>query len=228
MLGRFNPLIISPQWLGKFKILPSQDIQWAEGELPEIKEIKTKTEKIVFKKAPKILVTNEISELNFPDIRILTLDNRFQCSSTIRGSFTKIVETTVRIFELLNHTPITGVGINFDSHLRFAEDSKDKLNNLFGGQTELLKSIYGNDFSLEGTIISDFDGTKLSTTIQKSKKLEGGLLIKFNYHRDLASDEAGEATDWIRSKYQVFVKKTTNIIPKLFGKYTEIWTPQPH
>jgi hypothetical protein len=51
MIGSFNPLIISPQWLGKFKILPAQDIQWVEGELPEIKEgLRPRPKKLYSKK----------------------------------------------------------------------------------------------------------------------------------------------------------------------------------
>ena len=34
-LGNFNPAIFQTQWLDRYKILPRQDIQWAEGENAE-------------------------------------------------------------------------------------------------------------------------------------------------------------------------------------------------
>lgn len=227
MLGRFNPLILQPQWLGRFKILPAQDIQWAEGQQPEIEEVQTKSnEKIVFKRVPKILVTNQASELNFPDIRIVTLEDRFECSTQTRECFSKVVETTIKIFQFLKHTPIVAVGINFDAHHRYAKEPEEILSDIFRGNSKLLTDVFGDNISLSGKINDQKDGYKFSVKLEKSKRLKSGVYISINYHRDLETGEAEEAIEWINNKFKDLVSSSTNTILGLFGQSEEIWTPE--
>ena len=43
LLGHFNPAIFHPEWLDRYKILPVQEIQWAEGEKPKRTEAQHKS-----------------------------------------------------------------------------------------------------------------------------------------------------------------------------------------
>ena len=107
ILGNFNPVIFQPEWFRRYKILPEQEI----AATLEEKVVDQPSPNIQIVTGYKTFITPYKTELNFPSYKLLILPTRFEFSTIRKNCFSELLNSTVRIFELLSHTPINAVGI---------------------------------------------------------------------------------------------------------------------
>lgn len=224
LLGNFNPAIFHPAWLEKFKILPIQETQWALGEKPKTKEFTSGKEQIIIQEVPPLSVKQDKAHLQFLSLRIMVEPNRFICNTVDRTKFTLIKEVVLKIFEILNHTPITGIGINFDGHLEFKDPCDKILKDLFAKRDADFSKIMGDDYKITGRFIFFGDLSKTTLKLEPSNKLENGISYNINFHRDVKSQEAEVAMELLREHYSRDMERITKLMKDLLGDPIRIWT----
>lgn len=227
LLGRFNPAIFHPQWFDRFKILPIQEIQWAEGKEPRIIETQHKDRKIIIEEIPPLIVTPDLADLRFPSLRILVRLDRFLCSAVQRKHFSLIKDVTIKSYNLLKHTPIDALGINFDGHWKFKDNANIILRNLFAKGHNSFKKTMGNDYQIGGIITSHQSNRKTTLKFDTSDRLQDGIYFNANFHREIKARQAEQATKLISENYNKDLEDIISIVKGLIGEPEETWEPKP-
>lgn len=227
LVGHFNPAIFQPQWFERYKILPIQDTQWAEGQKPKTTEIDDKHgHKIVIGEVPNFFMNPGQAELNFPTQRIHVDPIKFVCSTTKREHFSLIKETTTKTFMLLEHSPVRQLGNNFEAHWKFEKSSLSVLRNIFAKDSEAIRKALGKDFSVGGTIKFDKNDSKITMSFDASRSLEDGIFIKANFHREIKTAQASEAVNLLNENYDGDIADFINCAKNLLGDPIKTWEPQ--
>jgi hypothetical protein len=227
LLGNFNPAIFHPEWFERFKILPSQEIQWAEGNKPKISELQSKGGKIRMEEVPPILVRPDRAILMFPSLKIDVKPGKYECITEQRKDFSTLKDVTVKILTILPHTPVDWLGINFHGHWKFNRDAKEILKSLFAkNNEEVFKNAMGVDYRVEGKIISDRRKAKITIGFAPSDKIEAGLFFNANFHRAIETRRAEEAMQLIQEYYDMDLEDVLDILKKLVGEPEKTWTPK--
>ncbi len=150
---------------------------------------------------------------------------RFDCRTSVRNSFSLIKEVTLKIFSLLEHTPVRSVGTNFEGHWKFSDDGQIILKRIFGcGNSRHLHDIFGDSYEIGGRITTAGEDYSLTTDYAKSNILEGGIFLNANYHRKADSDRTEDALEIINTCYDRDLEKIIRINTKLFGRPEETVT----
>jgi hypothetical protein len=223
-LGNFNPAIFHPEWFDRFKILPIQETQWAEGEKPKITEFQSKGRKIVIEEVPPFVVKPDLSDLLFPSLKITVEPNRYQCLAIHREKFFLLKEVTLKIFTLLSHTPVDGLGINFQGHWRFKDDSSIILRDLFAKKDGDFKKIFGDGYKVGGQIISQVGNQKLLLRIESSNRIETEVCFDANFHSEIETRRTEQVIQIIDENYEKNLDDIINIMKNLIGEPEETWT----
>ena len=224
LLGNFNPVIFHPEWFDRFKILPSHETQWAEGEKPKITEVPFKDKKIVIQEVPAIMVRPDLAELQFPSITLRVNPTRFQCQTLEREKFNLVREVTTKIFTLLSHTPIEALGINFHGHCKFADDSDKILKSLFAKREESFQKIFEGGYQVEGQFVFQRRGQRGAVRFEVSKKMDGGIYIGSNFHSEIETHTADQVIQLIDENYEKDLEEVLTIVRNLIGEPKETWT----
>ena len=227
LLGSFNPAIFHPEWFDRFKILPVQEIQWAEGKEPRIIETQHKDRKIIIEEIPPLIVTPDLADLRFPSLRILVRSDKFICSASQRKHFALIKDVTIKSYSLLSHTPIDSLGINFEGHWKFKDDADTILRNLFAkGHNSFTKAL-GDDYQIGGIITSHRRNRKTTLKFDTSNRLPDGIYFNANFHREIKTRQAEQATQLISENYEKDLEDIINIVKELIGEPAKTWAPKP-
>lgn len=96
LVGQFNPAIFTPGWLAQMNLINKSAFEAAETEV----------------------VHSEIAKFRVDDIQYEILKNRFQVQSSSEP-FIRCSDLVAEIFgNLLPHTPLQKLGINFETHFK--------------------------------------------------------------------------------------------------------------
>lgn len=215
-LGNFNPAIFQTQWLDRYKILPRQDVQWAEGKGAQ--QIKVPDSDIILEKVPNIMVTANQTLLQFPSLQIEVFPDKYICSSKNKEAFSLVKNVTISIFKVLEHTPIKAVGINFEGDSRFNKGAQEILNDLFVNNSSAFNKTFGNEFRIEGIIGFKQEGRKITLRLKNSNTLEDGINFNFNFHDDIEPQQAKLAIEAVSRNYDKDINKSNKIIKDLIGQ----------
>lgn len=169
------------------------------------------------------MVTSDHTELHFPSLRLTVNPERFECSTNERKNFPLVKDVVIKIFSLLSHTPIKAVGINFHAHWKFKDPSNVILKNLFAKNDSVFQDSLGSDYHIGGTIWSIQKGVKSSLKIEKSNKLDNGVYIQANYHRDFETIQVEQSINFIQENYDKFIDQFIKDLKKILGEPEEIW-----
>lgn len=157
--GNWNNSIFSPEWVSRF-LLPKQQLN---VEIP--------------------LNTFGSFRISTQDLRIFTLNNKlnFSILSQTDGTFHRIGELAIKTADLLLHTPVNGLGLNFAYECK----SSDPLDEIFLlKDTEKIEQLGHNVNSIQirrSLIKGEYT---LNFTINKLKEI---YIFDFNYHIALKS-----------------------------------------
>ena len=112
-----------------------------------------------------------------------------------------VKDVTIKSYSLLSHTPVDALGINFEGHWKF-KDSADKiLRNLFAkGHNSFTKAL-GDDYQIGGVITSYQKNRKTTLKIDVSNILQDGIFFNVNFHREIKTRQAEQATQLISEKW---------------------------
>lgn len=196
LVGSFNPAIFHPLWFANNGLLPEVEAQAAKSHMvsPEITIFETEWF--------GIQVTQERFAIDTAD-------------PTKTGSFRDLVLGT---FAILEHTPITAMGLNCDRHYRMASDAdwhlvgdyyvpKSSWSELFDetprvGMRSL--TIQGNR-AVSGA-------SRIYIKLEPSVKFQPGVYIGINQHYKLVEDEAGPEVNGLLQLFSILKEPWTEFL----------------
>ena len=170
LLGSFNPGIFQPFWFVTQELLMKK----------EAEDVKTE------------LIAEGISIFQTDRFKFICDLSRLQISTENNAAYEQICDLIISIFQILSHTPVTKLGINFDYHIKI--ESEKKLNDI--GDIIAPKQIWEKvletpktlNVTIQGKQTRDYSGN-VNVKVQGSPKVNPGIWININDHYDLESNE---------------------------------------
>lgn len=222
LLGNFNPALFHPEWFDRYKILPAQEIQSAEGLDVKQEEIQYKGKKLVIKNSPPpLIVTPDFTQLTFPSLQILVQQDRFECKTIQRSNFNLVLDVIFKTFSLLNHCIVNAVGTNFEGNWKYKEEGMEVLKNLFVREDEKFSSIYGPSYNIGGKIKYTVDECQITLDYSTSEILEGGICFRSNFHRKISSKTTKEALEILNENFENDLEAVIKASIDLLGEPNE-------
>lgn len=187
VVGELNPAIFSPDWLERNKLIGEGDAETArEGS-----------------QGRPLLVSHQVTTFETRWFALQVLENQFLLTSkgVLSPAFKDLAAS---IFQLVSHTPVTAVGLNFSGHYKISsEDDYHKIGDVLAPK-EIWDSLYADESAglAELTILfkpgsrTEPEKTKdeKRISVQPSRKFKFGVFMSYNDHHDVtANDEDGSA-----------------------------------
>jgi hypothetical protein len=169
-VGSFNPRLFHPDWFSKQGLISDDELKYSLDNLDTIH---------------KTIISYPIKESHLE----VSLD-RLQIGGDFRANL-QIRDLLVSIFSLLEHTPVTAIGINRGMHFRVDSDDQKYaiLNNLSPKESykELLKKPVLKEIQVAGTRPDSDEGYVL-INVQPSVRINPGIFIEVNNHHGSSED----------------------------------------
>jgi len=176
LIGSFNPKIFHPEWFFLNNLIRKQ-----EKEAAEIR-----------------FITNDVASFKMEWLIIEVMRERFSASAIGDVSFEQLRDLILGTFELLNHTPVTMVGFNYDYDFEVSDKAYwHEIGYFISGKSNLWGKVLPDPRLLSLNIESpmeesiDFITRKLSVTVSPSSKnvIETGLHFHVNDHFEAKDKE---------------------------------------
>jgi hypothetical protein len=184
-VGSFNPAIFTPDWLEKHQLIGSLDAEWARDKSTN----------------SKLVISHEVSQLETKLFSLQVVGNQLTLTSKDALS-PALRDLASGIFQLVPHTPITAIGLNFLGHYRLNDEKQyhavgDHLapkafwSALYPDRTagiaDLAMRLYPGSREKPESVV-DYR----QITIQPSNKIKFGIFLAYNDHHTLRNGDHGE------------------------------------
>ena len=177
-LGDFNPAIFSPDWLERNDLIGKSDADTVrEGG-----------------QSKSLLVSHQVAAFETKWFALQVLENQF--SLTSKDAFSPAFkDLAVGMFQLVPHTPVTAVGLNFFGHFKFGTETEyHRIGDLLAPK-DIWKALYPDDAAgladltiriqhwTRGESLTAKDEKRIS--VQPSNKIKFGVFMSYNDHHDV-------------------------------------------
>mgnify|MGYP000672162557 CR=1 FL=1 len=185
-VGNFNPAIFSPDWLERNKLI-------GEGDSASAREGSA---------GKALLVSPQVTNFDTEWFALQVVDTQFSLAS--KGVLSPAFkDLSSGIFQLLRHTPISAVGLNFSGHFKLADvDQYHKVGDVLAPKDIWDGLFPGDSTGLEQLTIrfqrgprdkpSSKDDRRI--TIQPSRRVKYGVSLSINNHYDVSVGVSTEPT----------------------------------
>ena len=102
LLGSFNPAIFQPAWFARMELMRDEETGEASIEI----------------------IRPEIVSFRAGDLSVVVLQNKFQIETTAPEVGTVIRDLVLGSFKILEHTPMSAMGINRNMHFRIKTEAE--------------------------------------------------------------------------------------------------------
>ena len=181
-VGDFNPAIFSPDWLERNRLIGKDDADTVrEGG-----------------QGKSLLVSHQVAVFETKWFALQVLENQFSLTSKDALS-PAFKDLAVGIFQLVPHTPVTAVGLNFLGHYKLASEADYHRVGDVLAPKDIWKALYPDDMpglaDLTIRIQHGIRGEPLKTkdekriAIQPSDKIRFGAFLSYNDHHDVSSSD---------------------------------------
>ena len=182
---KHNPTIASKEWLAEKEVLQGPFSQFLHHDALSMAEGKHIT---------------------------LTLDeNRLSLSlrNPTKETIHLVTEAALHYVNALPETPYSAVGLNFTYSVSL---SRLALSSALGGASELLTTLFGDDYEIETSSKFNFDEFEVKAGFPAAPSRDGSGNAAFNFHSDIAG--AQEAIGRIE-KHQAALERAGSIVEGL-------------
>lgn len=178
VVGDFNPAIFSPDWLERNNLI-------GEGDAAAARE---------GSQGRPLLISHQVSTFESHSFALQVLEN--QLSLTSKGALSPAFkDLAAGIFQLVSHTPVNAVGLNFTGHFRLSsQDEYHRFGDVLAPK-DIWTTLYGGESAgLEQLTIRFQRGSRDNPadtkdekriTVQPSRSLKYGVSLSLNDHHDL-------------------------------------------
>jgi hypothetical protein len=177
-VGSFNPAIFQPSWLVENGLLPRDEAASAPD---------------------KMVVTNDITAYAAGWLNVQVTQDKAVFSTVAQAQEPALRDLVVSIFELLPHTPISAIGVNYDAHFAVGSDAawhrigdiflpKEKWEPLFKGDNWLKREGGLRTGLLNMTVHVSRSNEKdfVRVTVAPSTRIPSAVYVGINAHFQLA------------------------------------------
>jgi hypothetical protein len=182
-IGKFNPAIISADWLERNGLIGREDAEAA-------------------RQRTSMIVAHQVSQLETDWFAIQVVETQFSVAS--KGVVTGAIrDLAAGILGLLPQTPIDAIGVNFFGHFRMiSEKDYHRIGDVFApksiwdelfptsechvGLADLTIAVHRKN--AEGKVVATKDLRRIS--LQPSGSISNGVYLMVNDHRDLSNTDA--------------------------------------
>lgn len=182
-VGDFNPAIFSPDWMEVNGLIGKDDADSVrEGRI-----------------AKSLITSHQVATFETKWFALQVLENQFSLTSKDALS-SAIKDLAVSIFQLVPHTPVTAVGLNFIGHFRLATEAEYHRVGDVLAPKEIWNALYPNDSAGLADLTIRIQSTprgQIATTndekriaVQPSAIIRFGAFMSYNDHHDLRSINA--------------------------------------
>ncbi len=181
-VGSFNPAIFTPEWLERHGLIGRDDAE-------SVREDSTS----------QLVVTHQIAKFETKWFQLQVVGNQFSLTSK-EAMLPAVRDLAVAIFQLVTHTPVTAIGLNYLAHYRMASSEVyHAIGDAYAPKEIWHKLFPGKVVGVVDLAIRLYDGTreKLDSvsnfrqiTIQPSGKiLHNGVFLAYNHHATIDSHD---------------------------------------
>jgi hypothetical protein len=176
-LGRFNPAIFTPDWLEFNRLIGRDDAQGVRESVGK----------------QQLIVSNQVAAFESEWFAIQVLQDKFTLES--RGALSPAFkDLVVGIFQLVPHTPITGLGMNFLGHFKMrSADLYHRVGDVLAPK-KIWNELYPDETAGLGELqIKIEQGTRerpvetkdvKRIAVKQSGLFKLGIFFSYNDHRD--------------------------------------------
>ena len=180
VVGRFNPAIFSPDWLERNGLIGKDDADAARDGGQD----------------QSLLVSHQVTGFETEWFVLQVLENRF--SLTSKGALSPAFkDLAVGTLQLVPHTPVTAVGLNFLGDFKMAsEDDYHRVGDVLAPK-DVWKALYPDEYAgLASLTVRIQRGSRQLVeakdekriAVQPSARIKFGVLISYNDHHDVTID----------------------------------------
>jgi hypothetical protein len=174
--GAFNPKIFSPMWFVRHDLLPKEEAEAADN----------------------VIVTADISTFTAGWLHIRALQPEFFASAAESDRFEALRDIVLGAFQILEHTPVTSMGINSDLHFStLSKPAQSAIIERFVNISSWSTVLPGEEFISLSTRGKRADGREghCQVRLEPSRRIENGIFLAINDHFELykSGDEATAA-----------------------------------
>ena len=215
-VGDFNPAIFSPDWLERNKLI-------GEGDAAAARE---------GSQGRPLLVSHQVSTFESEWFALQVLENQF--SLTSKGALSPAFkDLAAGIFQLVSHTPLNAVGLNFTGHFKLAsQEEYHKVGDVLAPK-DIWNSLYPDESAgMEQITILFKRGTRdkpvdtkdeKRITVQPSRSLKFGVIVSLNDHHDVTTASEDNLTPAERvaliidSQWELALKDAVGLFDKVLS-----------
>lgn len=214
ILGNFNPAILHPEWLDRNQVLPPHEVrEIAESKRKEVKGLEGIKVKFI---GSNILVSGVETRLKLPSYNIGVTPDKFEVSTSNKDKYEELPEFVAATFKILEHTPITAIGINFMSSLKFSKRAIILMHSYFCAKPDIILSVFGEQYRIDSKIRYDYNGSAV-TLFLELKEESDEIGINFNYNKGFTEQEGSkEMIKYLLDNYKPMMMNADKIIKHLF------------
>lgn len=207
VLGRFNPAIFSPAWLRHHNLIGAKEAEAAS---------------ITVIVPPAAVFSTGWLSLDVTEDRLVV-------QTTHSYEYDRLRDVATGILSLLDKTPVSGLGINYEAH--WAVPTRSAYDRF--GDALVPKDFWSERMSLPGTqdltvrgVRTDSWAGHVAVTVQPSGRIEQGIYARVNDHYILERVEAQPQSrdDFLQPEFQMApIKPTEDAIPLALEILNEGW-----
>jgi len=207
LVGSFNPGIFHPEWFLRQDILLPQEAEEATVKL----------------------ISPEVTEVLFLDMRLDVLPERFILETTDASRAEKLQDVVVNVLTRLPHTPVMAAGINNAIHFNLNDESYwHKIGHTLAPKDPIWNSVLEKpgmaNLAIKGVRGGDFPG-EINVTVAPSKqpRFPHGLFISANSHYVVPRNESGTARsecvpEFLRSEWKPALAQARKVAYRIFSE----------
>ena len=168
VVGFMNPAIHHPSWYQTIQLIDKQEYDAAVSG--------------------PILLTPQITQFAARDFNIVCTADRWEIQTQRLEAMDRILTVASRIFEVLDHTPVSAYGFNFHFH---RDTAVQDVGRLLGSAIEKLPlglNLSG-DIAGQLTLVSTERGHKITTNVAQSQLGANVVFVSLNFHYDILRTE---------------------------------------
>ncbi|MFO1349354.1 MAG: hypothetical protein U1F68_01180 [Gammaproteobacteria bacterium] len=181
LIGAFNPAIFQPKWFQGHKLIQDTEADAAQIEV----------------------IHNEITIFSLKWVRFEITRNSFVARSNDPSHFDPLRDIVVSVFQLLEHTPISKIGLNHNIFFKLqSEDAWHQIGHTLAPKEIWMKYLKNpglKNLTIEASRNDDFQGY-INVTIQPPTR--NVVSIAINDHYEIGNGDGRNASDIVTTQWR--------------------------
>jgi hypothetical protein len=193
LAGNFNPSILQPWWFAHAGLVSVAEAERASA-----------------------IVLETFTQVSFSTFAVEALRERVVFTSLSDTPTWRVIrDIAVQVFRVLEHTPISAVGMNHLGHIWLRDGGWQRLEDQIAPRAALFDEQQFRRFEVRAPRLDKHEGYR-QLTIEPSAQIDGGAWMAFNSHVQVASEPTPEgaraAADVVEEEWEASLADAERVI----------------